>query len=135
MKIAEKTEWFIIEADPRTRHVRMTLNGLWNEATLGRFEQAIASVIGKLVAAGAPAGTYRTLIDLRNQGLMTQTVAELSKGLATGPGAASERIAVVVANTLQKLQQNRVSPVGYLRVFQDHAEAEGWVFANDDHKT
>lgn len=121
---------FTINADPETRHVRMVLNGLWNETTVASFEKAIANVIAELIAAGAPFGTYRTLIDLREQGVLTQVVAELSRRLTAGPGTASERIAVVVATSLQKLQQNRISAAEHLQVFQDFDKAERWVFSD-----
>lgn len=131
MIIEEKNEWFTIEANPRTSHVRMALRGLWTDAITLTFKQALVAVVSKMIAAGAPFGTYRTLVDLRDQGILPKTVADLAMDLATGPGAASERIAVVVLNTLHKLQLTRVAAVDQLRVFQDQAEAEAWVFARD----
>ena len=124
MRIKEQNEWFTIDADPQAREVRIMLRGLWSDATLVSFEAALQRWITKLTAAGAPYGSHRTLVDIREQALLTQAVADLAKGLGAGPGAASERIAVVVANTLHKLQQVRISSSDHLKVFTDYAEAE-----------
>jgi len=130
VNIEEKSESFTIEADPRTSQVRIVLRGLWDEVITLAFKQALLVTISKMIAAGAALGTYRTLIDLRDQGILPQVVAELAKDLATGPGAASERIAVIVVNTLHKLQLTRIASVEQLKVFLDDAEAEAWVFAS-----
>ena len=110
--------------------MRIVLRGLWDEVITLAFKQALLVTISKMIAAGAALGTYRTLIDLRDQGILPQVVAELAKDLATGPGAASERIAVIVVNTLHKLQLTRIASVEQLKVFLDDAEAEAWVFAS-----
>lgn len=132
MKITETADWYTIDADSRTRQARITLRGLWDDAAFASFDQALVRAIGRLIAAGAPYGTYRTLIDLRGQNILTQRVAELAKGLATGPSTdASERIAIVVSGALHKLQQARISTAGHARLFLEYAVAEAWLLSDE----
>lgn len=121
---------FALSIDPARRHLRILTNGLWNPAVAGNFAVALESSVRALVAAGAPYGRLRTLIDPRAASIMPQDLVDMLQSLAVTHGPASERIAILSGSMLQKLQYKRIAPQPVFGHFLDEDDALAWLYAD-----
>ncbi len=121
---------FEVSINPARRHLRIVTNGLWNSETARNFALALESSVRALVAAGAPYGRLRTLIDPRTASIMPQELVDMLQSLAVKHGPASERIAILSGSMLQKLQYKRIAPQPVFGHFLDEDDALSWLYAD-----
>ncbi|WP_425228375.1 hypothetical protein [Sphingomonas sp.] len=121
---------FTVAVDPSRRHLHFVMNGLWDARTGAAFGAAAGSAIEKLVAAGAPFGSLRTLVDARTAAVMPQHIIANMQALAQSQGPASERVAMLLGGMLQKMQFQRTVHDPNFQIFFDEDAAIEWLFAD-----
>ena len=120
---------FSFEIDPSQGLVRITMAGLFTIADVRAFAEARREA---QAALGWPKNGHVTLNDLRGMKIQPQeTVAAFYEMLAD-PDYRSRRLAFVAAPTLVRGQlQRALAGRDDARCFEDFAEAEVWLFAED----
>jgi hypothetical protein len=116
---------FTITEDPARRYMRADLAGHWDMATIKSFDVAARQAIKR--TGGATGASALVLIDARASGVQSQNVVQRLQTLAGD--IRTKKTAVLVPNTLSKLQAHRINPVGHQRVFASEDEALEWLFA------
>jgi hypothetical protein len=124
------SEFYSIEIDPSRTFVRVQLRNHWSDDLYYQFEVALRQAVERMAARGVTVGTFRTLVDLQNQGVLPKQQAEILARLATSFGPVSAKVALVVASALHKLQLTRITPQDRFRVFLDAEEATAWVLSD-----
>ena len=116
--------------DPPRKYVEVHMIGLWDAATVQRFDRDLRRLLPALPKGGCRMGEQITLFDSTAFPVQPQDVSAHLAGMAADRSIGSRRIAVLVSGVLNKLQTRRIAP-GY-HIFDDRNEALAWLAEPDD---
>ncbi len=111
-----------IETDVPKRLARLIATGF---VTIADVEGAERDLRVMLPLLGWPSGSYRLLVDNRRRDVAAQDVVERIRIFLATPDIAPGKVAVLVSNTLTKLQSKRLAPAN--PIFFDEDEALAWL--------
>ncbi|MBT2186255.1 hypothetical protein [Sphingobium nicotianae] len=118
-----------IAIDSDRHFLRMTMRGYWDTAIFEAFAREFRRALHILNQTG---GARRALVDGREFAVQSSEIAEMfGKLIADCYGQMAPRTATLVSATLNKLQSDRAG-VQNARYFNDPAEAEAWLFEEDE---
>jgi hypothetical protein len=116
---------YSIIVDKVRRRLRLKLFGQWDISTVEAFERELELTLER---QGWGRGDYDCLVDLREQGIQTQEVAERGGRVTAGGGARSPRYsAMIVDGALKRLQVGRVVTDYDKKFFTSEEEAVSWL--------
>ena len=116
---------YTIGFDPATRRLSLRLVGFRSDATMDAFASELRTTIERIATTSA---RFDTLSDAGAFPIQSSGVAAKFGQLMHGLGAARhDRIAVLVASTLNKLQAERALGGDSVRVFLKHDDARAWL--------
>ncbi len=111
-----------IEVDAPKRLARLIATGFVSVADVEGAEEDLRL---KLPLLGWRPGSYRLLVDNRRRDVASQEVVERIRIFLATTDIAPGKVAVLVSNTLTKLQSKRLAPSN--PVFFDEDEALAWL--------
>jgi hypothetical protein len=129
LALAAMDAHFSFAVDRQRDLVRIVLTGLFMPADVARFFEARRHAHAQLLCA---AGRHVTLTDLRALKILPQDTVAAFQALLADPATRARRIAFVVAPTLVRSQLMRALAGRDSRCFLDPAEAEAWLFEEDE---
>jgi len=120
---------FTFRVDRARGLVRITMAGFYDTADVAAFFEARRTAHAEL---GLPPNEHLTLNDLRGMRIQKQEVIDaFQQGLAV-PEEKARRLAVVVDAAMARAQASRAIASADTRYFAEVAEAEAWLFADED---
>lgn len=123
------TPFFSFQVEPARDLVRIVVSGFFTPADVAKFVHARNAAHAEL---HCPPNRHVTLSDVRDMKIQPQdAVAAFSKMLAA-PEHRSRRLAFVVASTLAQNQLARAAGSRAVRFFTAEAEAEAWLFEEEE---
>jgi hypothetical protein len=120
---------FSFDVDRPRDLVRIVLTGLFMPEDVADFLTARRHAYAQLLCA---AGQHVTLTDLRALKILPQETVAAFQALLADPTSRARRIAFVVVPTLVRSQLMRALAGRDSRCFLDPAEAEAWLFEEDE---
>lgn len=119
---------FSFDVDRSRDLVRITMAGLFTLDDINTFLEARRKA-HEALACGPNA--HVTLNDLRGMKIQPQEVVAAFRGMLADPEYRSRRLAFVAGRTLARSQLMRALASRDARCFEDPADAEAWLFAED----
>ena len=119
---------FSIEVDPQRDLVRIRMAGFFRPADIADFVEARQAAHEAL---GCAPNAHLTLNDIRGMSIQAHDVVDAFREMLAAPEYRSRRLAFVVANTLARSQAIRAIESREARWFEDNAQAEAWLFADE----
>lgn len=120
---------FTFRIDRSRGLVRIAMSGFYDLSDVAAFFEARRNAHAEL---GLPPNQHLTLNDLRGMQIQKQEVIEaFQKGLAV-PEEKARKLAIVVDAAMAKGQASRAINSADTHYFTDIAEAEAWLFADED---
>jgi hypothetical protein len=129
LTLAAMDPHFSFAVDRQRDLVRIVLTGLFMPEDVADFLKARRHAHAQLICA---AGQHVTLTDLRAMKILPQETVVAFQALLANPTSRARRIAFVVAPTLVRSQLMRALAGRDSRCFLDPAEAEAWLFDEDE---
>jgi len=120
---------FSIEIDRPRSLVRIILTGMFMPTDVSDFYEARQKAHAML---GCAPHQHVTLTDLRSLKILPKETVAAFHSLLFDPQSRSRRLAFVVAPTLVRSQLKRALAGRDSRCFLDPAEAEAWLFEEDE---
>lgn len=109
--------------------VRIAMHGFYEIGDVAAFFDARRTAHAEL---GLPPNRHLTINDLRGMSIQKQEVIEaFQKGLAV-PEEKARKLAIIVDAAMAKGQASRAINADDTRFFTDVAEAEAWLFADEE---
>ena len=117
-----------IDVDVERRLVTLTLVGFWDQALFDRYTHEVEILAANGAKAGRPRTEYRVLIDLREHGLQSQSVAaQIQMGLIENETRTRRQAVLVSRSALHKAQAQRLGRSMDARFFENEHEAISWL--------
>ena len=111
----------------RPRHLlRIDLGGFFELQDIPSY---LAEKRAALARLGCGRNDHVTLCDVSRCGIQSQAVMHAFKASLEDPAHMSRRLAIVVGNTLAKLQVQRILTRSDAQCFDNMPEAKKWLFA------
>ena len=117
---------FSIHVDPVRNLVRIVMSGFFTEADIAAFAEARRQAHKRLRCAP---NAHLTLNDLRGMKIQPSETVAAFQAMLAAPEYRSRRLAFVIGPTLTRGQLQRAIGGRDARCFEDPAEAEAWLFA------
>jgi len=119
---------FSFEVDPLRDLVRIRMGGFFRRADIADFVEARRAAHAALQC---PPNAHLTINDIRAMDIQSHDIVEAFREMLAAPEYRSRRLAFVVANTLARSQAIRALESREARWFTDPAQAEAWLFADE----
>ena len=117
---------FEIALDKRRALLRITLRGFWDVATMDAYEPQFYHALAELSRL-RPALTL-CLVDGRDYPVQSHAITERHNAFVASLGPLqADRAALIVTQTLVRMQAARGLPEDRMRVFESEAEAMAWL--------
>ena len=123
---------FSFEIDRPRGLVRIAMSGFFLAGDIARFIEARRQAHEAL---GWPPNTHVTLNDISGMKIQSQDAVAAFQEMLTAGDYRSRRLAFVIGLTLARGQVNRALAGRDARCFEDEAEAEAWLLAEDEMET
>jgi len=120
---------FSFRTDPAIGLIRITMSGLFTPADVAAF---LAARDEAHAALGCAPNQHLTLNDLRGMKIQPQEIVAEFREMLAAPRYRSRRLAFVIGPTLARAQLMRALGTRQVRCFEDPAEAEAWLRADED---
>ena len=120
---------FSFQIDRSTGLVRIHMSGLFTQADIAAFLEARREAHAAL---GWPPNLHMTLNDLRGMKIQTQESVDAFREMLAAPEYRSRRLAFVAGRTLARSQLMRALDNRHAQCFENLADAEDWLFAEED---
>jgi hypothetical protein len=118
---------FTIETDPARSLVRVRMAGFMSPDEVEDFSRAEQAAVAEM---GLGSGEFLLLVDTVGAVIQSQETVAAFAGIVADSPLKARRIAVVRANTLTRMQTQRILMVREdTAIFSTLAEAEAWLFA------
>lgn len=121
---------FEISVDRAAGLVRLKVGGLFSLDDVHDFAVAQREAYSRL---GRAKGSHRTLCDVSECKIQLQQVVEAFRSLLTDRTLMSERMAFVTGNSPAKMQIRRLISRETCQFFDNAADAERWLLADQAH--
>ena len=118
--------------DPSQGILTVAVNGSWSTAEVERYAREAGPAFER---AREKAGFLRLFIDLRATHVLSQALMDPLAKAGMQYSRADDRVALVVASTLLKLQMRRMLGEAPVPIFLSADEAETWLLGTDSYKT
>lgn len=115
-----------IEIDSATTIVRVFGSGMWPEPYARAHFEELDRTLRRLRSRGSP---LRVLVDIRDAVVQKPETAQCVSAATNNIYRSCDRIAIVVASSLLKLQIRRSTDTGLHRLFSSYNAAETWLLA------
>lgn len=122
---------FVITVDPARDLVRIKLKGFFTPDTLEAFVEARRVAFQQLRCGP---NQHLSFTDTREIGIQSQEMVAKFHALLASPAYRSRKLAFVVASSLARMQLMRAIGSRSAQCFTDPAEAEAWLFAEEDER-
>jgi hypothetical protein len=119
---------FSFEIDPRRDLVRITMAGFFKKADIAAFIEARRVAHQQLACEP---NAHLTLNDIRGMSIQSHDIVDSFREMLAAPEYRSRRLAFVVGYTLARSQAIRALESREARWFDDPAQAEAWLFADE----
>jgi hypothetical protein len=119
---------FSLEVDPQRDLVRIRMGGFFKQADIAGFFEARRVAHQALTCAP---NAHLTLNDIREMSIQSHDIVDAFREMLAAPEYRSRRLAFVVGYTLARSQAIRAIESREARWFSDPAEAEAWLFAEE----
>src|SRR3954470_12654034 len=119
---------FSLEVDAQRDLVRIRMGGFFKQADIAAFLEARRVAHQALTCAP---NAHVTLNDLREMSIQSHDIVDAFREMLAAPEYRSRRLALVVGYTLARSQAIRAIERREARWFSDPAEAEAWLFAEE----
>jgi hypothetical protein len=119
---------FSVAVDVPRSLVRISMAGFFSSDDIARFVDA-RDKAHALLRCGP--NQHRTLVDIREMNIQSQESVASFQAVLANPRWASKRLAIVVAQSLARMQIKRAANSRDAGYFNDMAEAERWVLEDD----
>lgn len=117
--------WFTIKTTPALNLVSMKMGGFFDQDSIDQFEAARDAAHRELTCGP---NEHLTLCDMREMMIQSQEAIVGFQRVLNNPATYSKRIAIVVSQTLARMQVERAAERRDVRYFTgDPAEARTWV--------
>ena len=123
------TARFSFEVDPERDLVRISMGGFFRPADIAAFVEA-RRVAHQALRCGP--NQHLTINDIRQMSIQSQDVVDAFQAMLAAPDYRSRRLAFVVGYTLARAQVIRALESRTARCFEDPAEAEAWLLADEE---
>jgi len=119
---------FSFKVEPARDLVRIRMAGFFRPADIAAFLEARRVAHRKL---RCPPNAHVTLTDIRGMDIQSQDIVDAFQAMLAAPEYRSRRLAFVVGYTLARAQAIRALESRAARWFNDPAEAEAWLLAEE----
>lgn len=120
---------FDIQVEPDCDLVTITLSGFFKPEDVARFEQARNRAHFRLTCGP---NQHLTLVDMRGMQIQSQESVAAFARVLRNPSTASKRIAIVVTQSLARMQVQRAAEQRDIHYFADDlAAARRWLLADE----
>ncbi|HVF93462.1 MAG TPA: hypothetical protein VM900_04025 [Sphingomonas sp.] len=93
-----------------------------------QIDELRAGLVQAIASLNCPRGTHRSIFDIRACKIQSQDIVQALRGMSETRGAVAQRLAIVVGESLMRMQLRRiVSDKRLARTFDDVRSAEAWV--------
>ncbi len=123
---------FSIDVDASTNIVKIEMSGFFATEDIVRFVAA-RDQSHRLLTCGP--NQHGTLVDIRGMKIQSQDSVESFKHVLNNPRFASKRLAIVVAQSLARMQIKRAASTREACYFDSVEQAEAWLLARDATET
>jgi hypothetical protein len=120
---------FSIQVDVPRSLVRIVLSGFFEREDIARFIEARDEAHTQLRCGP---NQHLSLVDIRMMNIQSQDSVAQFQAMLNNPVAISRRLAIVVARSLARMQVKRAAENREPQFFVDIADAERWLFSDDD---
>ena len=119
---------FRIDIDPATDLVTVTLSGFMEAAAVEAFRLRLREALGSL---NCGQGRHLALYDIRTCKIQSQQVVGMFRSMSDAKHVAARRIAIVVGDSLMRMQLPRIVVGRDLRTFDEVGPAIAWLKSAD----
>src|SRR5437764_10656607 len=123
------TATFSFEVDPERDLVRIRMGGFFRPTDIAAFLEARR--VAHQALRCAP-NAHLTVNDIREMSIQSHDVVDAFQAMLAAPEYRSRRLAFVVGYTLARAQVIRALESRQARWFEDPAEAEAWLLAEEE---
>ena len=120
---------FSFEVDPERDLVRIRMAGFFRPTDIADF-LAARRVAHQALRCGP--NQHLTINDIREMSIQSQDIVDAFQAMLAAPEYRSRKLAFIVGFTLARAQAIRALESRSARWFEDPAEAEAWLLAEDE---